>query len=193
MAFQPIVDVNTRSVFAYEALVRGLQGQGAGSILSQVTPENRYAFDQNCRVKAITLAAQLGLPSTGAHLSINFMPGAVYSPVACIQLTLKTAASVSFPISKLIFEITENEEVVDHGHLYSIAGEYHNQGLKIALDDFGAGYAGLNLLADLPADIIKLDMALTRNIHQAPCRIRHRPQHGRARRHPGSPAHRGGR
>ncbi len=168
MAFQPIVDVTANAVFAYEALVRGPQNQSAYSILSQVTPENRYAFDQNCRVTAITLAARLGLAESGAMLSINFMPGAVYSPVACIQLTLKTAAAVGFPTSQLIFEITENEEVLDHAHIHSIAHEYQRQGLKIALDDFGAGYSGLNLLADLPANIIKLDMALTRNIHLRP-------------------------
>jgi EAL domain-containing protein (putative c-di-GMP-specific phosphodiesterase class I) len=77
MAFQPIVDVRAERVFAYEALVRGLHGESAYSVLSQVTPENKYAFDQGCRVKALTLATQLGLVQTGAKLSINFMPGAV--------------------------------------------------------------------------------------------------------------------
>ena len=120
MAFQPIVDIHAGSPFAYEALVRGPEGQSSYSVLSQVTPENRYSFDQNCRVAAITLAARLGLAETGAFLSINFMPGAVYSPVACIQLTLKTARATGFPVSQLIFEITENEEVVDHPHLHSI-------------------------------------------------------------------------
>ncbi len=168
MAFQPIVDTEARRVFAYEALVRGPEGQSAGSILSQVTDENRYAFDQYCRVKAITLASQLHLAQTGAMLSINFMPGAVYSPAACIQLTLKTARECSFPLQQLIFEITEAEEVRDRGHLRSIVEEYRKHGFKMALDDFGAGYCGLNLLADFPADIVKLDMELTRNLEQRP-------------------------
>jgi EAL domain-containing protein (putative c-di-GMP-specific phosphodiesterase class I) len=103
MAFQPIVDTEARQVFAYEALVRGVNAESAYSILSQVTPENRYAFDQNCRVAAITLASKLGLAATEARLSINFMPGAVYSPAACIQLTLKTAKLVGFPLDRLIF------------------------------------------------------------------------------------------
>ena len=171
MAFQPIVDVEGRRVFGYEALVRGLEGQGAGSMLAQVTEKNRYAFDQNCRVKAITLASQLGLPRTGAMLSINFMPGAVYSPAACIQLTLKTAAACGFPLQKLVFEITEGEEVRDRTHLRNIVGEYRRHGFKVALDDFGAGFCGLNLLADFPADIIKLDMELTRNLEQRPAAL----------------------
>src|ERR1700753_1649048 len=83
MAFQPILDVATQSVYAYEALVRGLNGESAFSVLSQVTGGTRYAFDQPCRVKAIELAARLGVADRGASLSVNFMPGAVYSPAAC--------------------------------------------------------------------------------------------------------------
>ncbi len=75
MAFQPIIDVETARVYAYEALVRGINKESAGMVLSKVTEENRYAFDQNCRVKAITLAKQLGLDKTDAKLCINFMPG----------------------------------------------------------------------------------------------------------------------
>jgi EAL domain-containing protein (putative c-di-GMP-specific phosphodiesterase class I) len=168
MAFQPIVDVESQTIFAFEALVRGPEGQGAGFVLDQVTDENRYAFDQNCRVRAITLASKLNLPATGAMLSINFMPGAVYSPKACLQLTLRTAEELGFPTDKLIFEVTENEQLVDPAHLRAIVKEYHRHGFKIAIDDFGAGYSGLSLLADFPCDIVKLDMQLIRNIHLRP-------------------------
>ncbi len=166
MAFQPIVDVSAERVFAYEALVRGTNNESAYSILSQVNEQNRYSFDQSCRVRALTLASRLGLAQTGARLSINFMPGAVYSPAACIQLTLKTARDLNFPLERLVFEITEGEEVNDPQHLQRIADEYRRHGFQVALDDFGAGYSNLNLLADLPTDILKLDMALTRNLHQ---------------------------
>ncbi len=158
-------------MFAYEALVRGLHGESAGTVLSQVNETNRYAFDQQCRVKAITLAAKLGLVATGAMLSINFMPGAVYSPAACIQLTLQTALSCKFPLNQLIFEITEAEEVKDRAHLRKIVEEYQKRGFKVALDDFGAGYCGLNLLADTPTDIIKLDMDLTRDLDRRPAAV----------------------
>ena len=168
MAFQPIVDTNTGSAFAYEALVRGPNGEPAGSVLSQVNETNRYAFDQSCRVKAISLASKLGLAETGAYLSINFLPGAVYSPSACIRLTLKTANECNFPTNRLIFEFTESEKVNDPGHLHAIATEYHRHGFLVAIDDFGAGFANLTLLADFPANVLKLDMELTRNLHQRP-------------------------
>lgn len=164
MAFQPIVDISDGSVFAYEALVRGPEGQSAWSVLSQVSEENRYTFDQQCRVKAIEGAARAGLIETGARLSINFLPNAVYSPAACIQLTLKTAKATGFPTNRLVFEFTENEEMADPGHVANIIATYQQMGFGTALDDFGAGHAGLNLLARFQPDIIKLDMELIRGL-----------------------------
>lgn len=168
MAFQPIVDVEYAQIYAYEALVRGIHDESADTILSQVTDKNRYAFDQSCRVQAITLAKQLGLEKTDAKLSINFMPGAVYSPAACIQLTLRTARELAFPLDRLVFEITEAEEVQDRPHLLRIVQEYRRHGFQIALDDFGAGYSGLNLFVELTPDTLKLDMDLIRDVHLRP-------------------------
>ena len=164
MAFQPIVDMETRAPFAYEALIRGTGGESAGSILGQVTEANRYTFDQQCRVKAIEAAARAGILDTPARLSINFLPNAVYSPQACIQLTLKTARANEFPVSRLIFEFTENEEMADPAHVANIVRTYQQMGFGTALDDFGAGHAGLTLLARFQPDIIKIDMELVRGI-----------------------------
>lgn len=164
MAFQPIMDMQTGEPFAYEALVRGPEGQSAASVLGQVTDANRYAFDQQCRVKAIQTAAAAGMLSTPARLSINFLPNAVYEPRACIQLTLKTAAAIQFPTDRLIFEFTENEQMADPAHVSNIVDSYKRMGFGTALDDFGAGHAGLNLLARFQPDIIKIDMELVRDL-----------------------------
>jgi len=162
-AFQPVIDLETGKPYAYEALVRGPNGEGAGSVLAEVTPENRYAFDQACRVAAIREAVFAGILDTGASLSINFLPNAVYSPMACIQLTLQTARETGFPLDRLIFEFTENERI-EPDHLGSIIDAYREIGFRTAIDDFGAGHAGLALLANLKTDIIKLDMELIRGI-----------------------------
>jgi EAL domain-containing protein (putative c-di-GMP-specific phosphodiesterase class I) len=164
MAFQPIVDAETGRVFAYEALVRGAAGQGAQEVLASVTPDNRYAFDQQCRVAAIEGAVAAGILDTDARLSINFLPNAVYSPAACIQLTLKTARATGFPVDRLIFEFTENEEMADTDHVKTIIETYRKMGFTTAIDDFGAGHAGLGLLAKFQTDVIKLDMDLIRGI-----------------------------
>lgn len=161
MAFQPIVDIDKKHVYAQEALARGLNGEPAGSVFEHVNDDNLYRFDQTCRVKAIKLAAHLGISSL---LSINFMPRAVYKPELCIRTTLAAAESFGFPKERIIFECTESEQVDDLSHLLGIFHYYQMQGFKTAIDDFGAGYSGLNLLADFVPDIIKLDMALIRHV-----------------------------
>jgi EAL domain-containing protein (putative c-di-GMP-specific phosphodiesterase class I) len=163
MAFQPIVNLSLRKVYAYEALVRGTDGEGAGHVLSQVDASNRYAFDQQCRVKAIELAAGLHSAGDDTNLSINFMPNAVYEPRACIRLTLATAERMGFPLERIIFEFTETE-ALDTEHVLGILKTYRNIGFKTAIDDFGAGHAGLGLLTKFQPDIVKLDMDLIRDI-----------------------------
>jgi EAL domain-containing protein (putative c-di-GMP-specific phosphodiesterase class I) len=160
-AYQPIVDMATRSIYAHEALVRGPGGEGAQSVLSQVTEANRYRFDQACRVKAIKSAAQLGVAD---RLSINFLPNAVYKPELCIRTTLEAARAHDFPVERIIFEVTEGERVEDGPWLAQILREYKRCGFLTAIDDFGAGFAGLTLLADFKPDLIKIDMELVRKV-----------------------------
>ncbi len=170
-AFQPIVDLRDGSVYAHEALVRGPNGESAGSVLAQVTEHNRYRFDQACRVKAIKDAVRLGLAALPhTRLSINFLPNAVYRPEACIRTTLAAARSQGLPLERIIFETTEGERVGDGRWYAEVMSEYRRIGFLNAIDDFGAGYAGLALLADFQPDLIKLDMGLLRDIDS------HRPR-----------------
>jgi EAL domain-containing protein (putative c-di-GMP-specific phosphodiesterase class I) len=100
-----------------------------------------------------------------ALLSINFLPNAVYQPAACLQKTFEAAERAHFPLHHLMFEVTEDEPARDIGHLQSIFKEYKRHGMITAIDDFGAGHSGLNMLADFQPDVLKIDMALTRSIH----------------------------
>lgn len=160
-AYQPIVDVASCTVYGHEALVRGPNGESAYSVLSQVNDQNRYKFDQACRVKAVAGAARLGMRE---YLSINFLPNAVYRPDLCLRTTLEAAREHHFPIERIIFEVTESEQVRDRKHLVNIFEEYRRFGFMTAIDDFGAGYAGLNLLAEYQPHLAKLDMDLIRGV-----------------------------
>lgn len=161
MAFQPIVNVLTREVFAYEALVRGPHGEPAAWVFGQVTPENMYHFDQTCRITAIRAAARVGVQT---RLSINFLPNAVYEPATCIRATLNTAQEVGFPLDRLMFEITEHESVLNEARVRRIIDAYRGYGFVTALDDYGAGHATAGLLLALRPDIVKVDMAVIRGI-----------------------------
>ncbi|CUI05953.1 EAL domain-containing protein [Massilia antarctica] len=166
-AYQPIIHLRQRAIYAHEALVRGPNGESAYSVLSRVNDANRYMFDQACRVRAIRGAAELGIAEL---LSINFLPNAVYRPEACIRSTFAAAREYGFPIERIIFEVTESEQVMDRPHLVNIFEEYRRFGFRTAIDDFGAGYAGLNLLSEFQPDIIKIDMQLVRDIDTSPAK-----------------------
>jgi len=163
MAFQPIVSLGAGKVFAYEALVRGQDGSGAGQVFEQVNEDNLYAFDQTCRKTAIEHAIRLDLGDSGALLSINFLPNAVYDPNACIRLTLETAKKTGFPLTQIMFEFTEVERI-SVPHLLNILSTYRRLGFLTAIDDFGSGYAGLDLLSRFQPDVVKLDAGLIRDI-----------------------------
>jgi EAL domain-containing protein (putative c-di-GMP-specific phosphodiesterase class I) len=146
--------------FPTEALLRGTENEPAYQVLNQVPPDELSAFDQTARAEAISLATRLGI---SCHLNLNFTPLSLHSAGALIRTTLE-AANDHLPIEHIVLEITEREIIVDQVRFAELINEYRGLGLKVAIDDFGAGYSGLNLLSNFQPDEIKLDMALIRGI-----------------------------
>jgi EAL domain-containing protein (putative c-di-GMP-specific phosphodiesterase class I) len=161
-AFQPIVDAKLQEVFSYEALIRGPGNEPSHRILEQVPRESLILFDQKARVEAIGLATRLGID---CHLNLNFMPQSLQSP-SSIVTTLEAANRASLPIDQLVLEVTEEAVIDDPAEFAHVINKYRGLGLMLAIDDFGAGYSGLNLLADFQPDQIKLDLKLIRGIER---------------------------
>lgn len=168
MAFQPIVDVERREIFAHEALVRGMSGEGAIEVLSRVSPQHRFAFHEACRIKAIETASALGMQS---KLSLNVWPNDLTGRTECFHTVMDTARRCNFPLHRLMFEIAECEHVADLPGLAAAFRAHKAFGFTSAIDDFGAAYAGFELLAGFQPDVVKVDMGLVRNIHADPVRL----------------------
>ncbi|MEZ2348853.1 EAL domain-containing protein [Terriglobus sp. RCC_193] len=170
MAFQPMVNVTTGNVYAYEALVRGPQGQSAASILGRLKENDQFLFHQHCRSRAMTLATNLGITKSNAALSINFLPRAICTPEACSAMTLAAARSLNFPYKRLIFEMTDSERLLDTKQVRTVAREYQRNGFRIALaiDDLQAALSEKAVYKQMRADILKLNMTITRNLHLHP-------------------------
>ena len=162
-AFQPIVDTQAREVVSYEALIRGPGKESAHQILRQVPADTMYAFDQNARVKAIGLALRLGI---SCNLNLNFLPRSLGSSTESILTTLEAAKGANLPVNRIVLEAVEGEIIDDTSHFIELINKYRGLGLMVAIDDFGAGYSGLNLLADFQPDQVKLDMKLIRGIER---------------------------
>jgi blue light- and temperature-responsive anti-repressor len=160
-AFQPIVDIHACEVFSYEALMRGLRNEPAYQILEQVSREELFLFDQRARVEAIELATSLGITCL---LNLNLLPQSLHSGPASIVTSMEAAQRAHLPIERLVLEVTEGEIIQDQSQFADLINEYRAFGMKLAIDDFGAGYSGLNLLANFQPDQVKLDMKLIRGV-----------------------------
>jgi EAL domain-containing protein (putative c-di-GMP-specific phosphodiesterase class I) len=160
-AFQPIVDVTRGKPYAYEALIRGPAGESAQTVLSSVPAPLRYHFDQAIRERAFSAANSVGLST---RLSVNCLPNALLRHDRNIQRTVEAADANGIPMSDVVFEIVEDEHIDDRKALSEVFDAYRHLGFKTALDDFGAGYASLSLLADFQPDIVKIDIALVKDV-----------------------------
>ncbi len=160
-AFQPIVSVAKRAIVAYEALVRGSRGEGASAIISEIAPADLPGFDELCRSSAMRLASQLGID---CDLNLNLVPQGFHADRDCLASTLDAAIQYNFFPERLVVEVTEGEVLGNQERFTDLMDVYRGLGMRLAIDDFGSGYAGLNLLAHFQPDQLKLDRNLARGI-----------------------------
>ncbi|WP_351088869.1 EAL domain-containing protein [Shewanella sp. S1-49-MNA-CIBAN-0167] len=166
-AFQPIIDITRETIVSYEVLLRGVNNEPPGFIFNKINKSNLMSFDQYNREKALELAARLGLDCA---LNINFTPDEIiFEGGLYITATLEKAKSLGFNPKQLVIEITEGEFIHDIDLLASVLNKLRSESMVIAIDDFGSAYSGLNMLAEIQPDLIKLDMSLLRDIdHHGP-------------------------
>ncbi|MCX8083674.1 MAG: EAL domain-containing protein [Calditerrivibrio sp.] len=165
--FQPIFDIRSNTVYAYECLSRGRKIDGSimpPNIMFESARKTELIFnlDRLCRISALKNAKSKGLD---ANIFINFTPTSIYNPEYCLKDTIEAAVNLGYNFEKIVFEVVESERVENIEHLKSIFDFYKGMGFRVALDDVGSGYSSLNMLAKLKPDIIKIDMELIRNIH----------------------------
>lgn len=162
-AYQPIVDVQRQEVVAFEALVRGSKNESAYSVL-QAVGDQMDRFNNESRTRAIELAAKLQLT---CHLSLNMMPNSLSDPNhSPLNEAVADAVLAGLNPGQLVLEITEGAIIQNYELFKHSAAQCRGVGVKFAIDDFGAGYSGLNMLAEFQPDILKIDMALIRDIQK---------------------------
>jgi EAL domain-containing protein (putative c-di-GMP-specific phosphodiesterase class I) len=160
-SFQPIVNVETKTVVAYEALIRGKNNELPSYVYSQIAKSDLVEFDQISRCEAIRLAAQLNIP---CQLHLNFMAACIQGSDVYLHATKEAFLTNHLSISQLVVEILEGEIIHDYFSFTKLINRYKGMGASVAIDDFGSGYSGLNLVANFQPDIIKLDREIIQNI-----------------------------
>jgi EAL domain-containing protein (putative c-di-GMP-specific phosphodiesterase class I)/CheY-like chemotaxis protein len=167
MAFQPIVDTVSRRVFGYEALMRTLEPSfpNPGAVLSAAERLNRLG-DVGRRVRTLSAGAFANAPPD-TLLFVNLHTQDLLDP---------TLYEASAPLSKIagrvVLEVTERTALEGVKDLQARVSILRYNGFRVAIDDLGAGYAGLASFASLEPEVVKLDMSLVRNVHQSAVRQR---------------------
>jgi EAL domain-containing protein (putative c-di-GMP-specific phosphodiesterase class I) len=161
LALQPIVDVPTGIATGVEALTRFESDQAAEEWFAQAEPVGlRIQLEL---AAARTALAALDRPGHAGYLSLNLSAEAILSEEFPRLMDATDPAS-------LVVEITEHAAVEDYDALSRALRRYRDAGLRLAVDDAGAGYASLRHILKLRPDYIKIDLSLVRDIHLDPAR-----------------------
>jgi diguanylate cyclase (GGDEF)-like protein len=160
--FQPIVDLATGRVAGYEGLSRFPAEDGR-------RPDEWFDLARRCGLgpllQALALRRMIGVPGrpNRTWLSLNLDAGAL--------ATDAVQGALPDDLDGIVIEVTEQELPPDDEALQRILADLRSRGAKIALDDAGAGYAGLQHVVRIRPEIIKLDRSLVRGVDADPERL----------------------
>jgi diguanylate cyclase (GGDEF)-like protein len=160
--FQPVASLTTGRLIGYEALARFPDSP-------QRPPSTWFAQANACglgpQLEAAAIQAALEAPGRphDTHLAVNVSPSALSTDVV--------RSVLPDDLSAIVIELTEHEVYVGDSLLADSLADLRERGARIAIDDAGAGYAGLKQVMWVRPDIVKLDLDLTRAIHSDPVRM----------------------
>lgn len=163
VVFQPVLDLVTERLMGVEALARfpGPPAHPPGLVFEHADRLGRTVELEMVALRAAT--ERLPELPPGTFLSINVSPETALSGCLADLLTV-------LPRERLVLELTEHTDVEDYDGLATVLAEHRAAGMRLAIDDTGAGYASFQHLLHLRPEIIKLDIALTHGIHRDPAR-----------------------
>lgn len=163
-ALQPIVDTTAGRISSLEALMRGPTGGSPQSCFEALSPEQYHLFDLEAKCHAFELVERMGGIGK-SKLSINLLPMSLVRVPDAVDYLLDQIARHGLTPERVILEITE-EEAISHFDLFQTAlKQLRAHGVSLAIDDFGAGFAGLSLLSRFQPDKLKIDRQIVQGIH----------------------------
>ena len=156
--YQPVLDSHDGRVFGYEALVRGPSNSPLHAPLPLIRAATRagrlFELDLVCRELAIRRFRELELPG---RLFLNVSPLSLVESTFRPGETLRLLAELGLSPRQVVIELTEQQPLEDYAVLKGAVAHYTEAGFQIAIDDLGAGYAGLRLWSELRPAFVKID------------------------------------
>jgi len=169
--FEPIVEVETRVVFGYEALVRGPEDSEFQTPLALFGAAEEYdmVFELDCLCRRSGLQGAVDFPED-TKLFLNILPTAFHDPNFQPHRLRETLEQCRLSPSDVVFEISEQESIENFSVFKEARDAFRSLGFQFALDDTGAGYAGLEALLEISPEFIKMDRAFVSGVDEDPAR-----------------------
>lgn len=164
-AFQTIVDAKEQDVVGFEALVRGIRKEPASLVMSRIPHNQRFSFDQACRVRAIEAAAQFGIDGK-LHLNCTDIKASNIDLV--LQVTRHIAKRHGIEPERIVLEIFNLEAIGQRRQLREVRDRIHAAGFMTLADNFGSRDADLQPVAAFQPTCLKLAHHLVEDIHDKP-------------------------
>ena len=164
--FQPIVDLNSVSIFGHEGLIRGPESSLLHSPLDLFAEAeiNQVAVEVEHLSRQVVLESFARLNNTN-KLFLNVSPASLVQPNFDKSATLSYIEKMGLDPTDIIIELTESAPCLDYKQIYRAAEHYRNMGFKIAMDDLGEGFSSLRLWSELQPDYVKIDKHFIRGIN----------------------------
>jgi len=162
-AFQPIVEPSEGKISSLEALIRGNDGGSPEHFFNTLDQNKIYEVDLQTKAYAFALAEKLGI---GAHkIAVNLLPMSLVNVPGAVEFLVTQIKKHGLQPEQVVIEVTENEMISGFNKFNSAIKQLRAEGIGLAIDDFGSGYAGLSLLTKFQPDKIKIDREIVSNIH----------------------------
>ena len=170
--FQPIMDIQARTMTGVEALVRWdhpLRGRLAPAEFIAAAEENGMIVDIGRIVlhEACRRAVQWHLTDRGLSLAVN-LSARQLSSTTLLDDVRHVLDETGFEASSLVLEITETTIMRDADGATDRLRALKELGVRLAIDDFGTGYSSLAYLRQLPVDVLKIDRSFVADLHDSP-------------------------
>ena len=162
-ALQPIVEPSEGKISSLEALIRGNDGGSPEQFFRTLDPDILYQVDLQTKAYAFALAEKMGI---GSHkIAVNLLPMSLVNVPGAVEFLVDHIKKHGLQPEQVVLEITENEMISGLNQFNSAIKQLRGEGVGMAIDDFGSGYAGLSLLTRFQPDKIKIDREIVSNIH----------------------------
>lgn len=163
-AFQPVIDPFAKEIVSYEALLRTHSGESPAVYFDDLAREDIYRADLHSKRIAFAMAGRLRLH--GRTLSINLLPMTLVNVPGAVEFLLAEIEASGLIPEQIIVEFTESEAISRLDEFTDSIRKLKSAGIRVAIDHFGAGFAGLLLLAQFQPDRIKINRQLVKDIHK---------------------------